>query len=89
MIAKGLVLDYFSFVNFLAVFIIARLLFEPRIFFVEFFLGEGVIEMKVNIFLVGDFFIATGILVAFPPQSENDKILQFVFGTNTLRSPDL
>ncbi len=82
--AKGLVLDYFSFVKCSVVFTIAWLLFEPRIFFDEFLLGKGLIKMKVNIFLVGDFFIAIGILVAFPPQSENDEILQFVFDINML-----
>jgi hypothetical protein len=34
---KGVDLDPFSFVKFLAVFTVARLLFEPRIFFFEFF----------------------------------------------------
>ena len=36
-ITKGLVLDYSSFVNILAGFTIARLLFEQRIFFDELF----------------------------------------------------
>jgi hypothetical protein len=73
--AKGLVLDYFSFVIVLAVFTIARLLFEPRNFFDDFFFGKGVIEMKANNFLVGENFIAIGLLVAFSLQSENDEIL--------------
>ena len=56
MSAKVLVLDSFSFVKFLAVFTIARLLFEARNFFDECFLYKSVIEMKLNNFLVGEFF---------------------------------
>ena len=75
MSVKGLVLDYFPFVNFLAVFTIAKLLFEPIIFFDESFWYKDIVRMKVNIFLVGDFFIARGLLVACPLHSENDEIL--------------
>ena len=50
--AKGLVLDYFFFVNFGAIFTIRRLLFEPRYFFDEFFQYNSVFEMKMNNFLV-------------------------------------
>ena len=64
--ARDLVLDYFSFVNCLAVFTIARLLFEPRYFFDEFFWYNRVFEMKMNNFLVGDFLIAIRWLVDFP-----------------------
>ena len=39
------------------------------------FLFKGVIEMKVNIFVVGSFFIAMSLLVAFSLQSENAEIL--------------
>jgi len=54
--ARGVVLDYFSFVKVLAVFTNARLLFEPmQETFLRFFWHKGVIEMKVNNFLVGDF----------------------------------
>ena len=49
--------------------------FSPRNFFDEFLFGKGAIEMKVNNFLVGENFIAIGLLVAFPFQSENDEIL--------------
>ena len=84
MSAKGLVLDYFSFVNFMAVFTIARLLYEPINFFDEFFWCKGVLEIKVNNFLVGDFLIAIGLLVVFSLQSENDGILWFVLHTNML-----
>jgi len=73
--AKGLVLDYFSFVNFGAVFTIGRLLFEPRYFFDEFFWYKSVFEMKMNNFLVCDFLIAIFMLVVFSLQSENDGIL--------------
>ena len=64
--ARGLVLDFFSFVDFGAIFTIARLLFEPRNFFDKFFWCKGVIEMKVNNFLVGDFFIVVALLIEFP-----------------------
>ena len=84
MSAKGLVLDYFSFVNILAGFTIARLLFEKIIFFDEFFWFKDIIEMKVNNFLVGDFFIAIGLLVAFPLLSEKHEFLQSGLRTNTL-----
>ena len=75
MSARGVDLDYFSVVKILEVFTIARLLFEPRNFFDDFFFGKGVIEMKANNFLVGENFIAIGLLVAFSLQSENDEIL--------------
>ena len=75
MSARGVDLDYFSFVIVLAVFTIARLLFEPRKFFDESFLHKSVFETKLNNFLVGKFFIARGLLVAFSLQSENDEIL--------------
>ena len=68
-------MDHFSFVNVLAVFTIARSLFAQRNFSHGFFLFKGVIEMKVNIFVVGDFLIAKSILVAFSLQSENVEIL--------------
>ena len=73
--ARGLVLDYFSFVNFLAVFTIARLLFEPRYFFDKFFWYKSYFEKKMNNFLVGDFFIANFMLVVFSLQSENYSFL--------------
>ena len=73
MSAKVLVLDFFSFVNIIARFTIARLLFEQRIFFDNFFLFKDIIEMKVNKFLVGVFFIALGLLVAFPLLSEKHE----------------
>ena len=72
-------MDYLSFVKVLAIFTIARLLFEPRIFFDVIFWYKGVIEMKVTNFVVGEIFIAIGLLLAFPLQSENDEILQFCF----------
>ena len=84
MSARSVDLDYFSFVTFLAVFTIARLLFKPRIFFDEFFLGRGVIEMKIIIYVVRDFFIAVSLLVAFSLQSENVEILWCFLGTITL-----
>ena len=58
-----------------AIFTIARLLFEPRNFFDEFFLYKSVVGQKLNNFLVGKFFISRGLLVAFSLQSENDEIL--------------
>ena len=73
--AMGSVLDYFSFIDFLAIFTIARLFFELRNFFDDFFWYKCDIEMKVNNFLVGENFIAIGLLVSFPLQSENDEIL--------------
>jgi hypothetical protein len=73
--ARGLVLDYFSFVKFLAVFTTTRLLFEPRFFFDEFFWYKSVFEMKMNNFLVADFLIANFMLVVFSLQSGNDGIL--------------
>ena len=75
MSARGVVLDYFPFVNFLTVFTIARQFFEPRIFFDDLFWCKGTIRMDVNNFLVGDFLIAIGLLVVFSLQSENDGIL--------------
>ena len=74
MSARGVVLDYFPFVHFLAVFIIARLFFEPRYFFDVFFWCKGILRMDVNNFLVGDFLIAIGLLVVFSLQSKNDEI---------------
>ena len=75
MSARGLVLDYFSFVKCLAIFTIARLLFEPRFVFDDFFWYNRVFEMKMNNFLVGDIFIANFMLVVFSLQSENDSFL--------------
>ena len=75
MSASGVDLDYVSFFKNLAVFTVARLLFEPRNFFDEYFLYKSVVETKLNNFLVGKFFIAGGLLVAFSLQSENDEIL--------------
>ena len=75
MSARGVVMDYFPFVNFLAVFTIARLFFEPRNFFDDFFWCKGIIRIVVNNFLVCDFLIAIGLLVVFSLQSENDGIL--------------
>ena len=73
--ARGLVLDYFSFVNFLAVFTMARPLFMQRSLSHGFFFLEGVIEMDVNNFVVGEFFFVINLLVAFSLQSKNDAIL--------------
>jgi len=73
--ARDLVLGFFSFVKFLAVITIARPLFTHRKFSHGFLLFEGVIEMNVNNFLVGDFFFVINLLVAFSLQSENDEIL--------------
>ena len=89
MSAKGWVLDYFSFVKFLAVFTIARSLFVHRNSSHGFFLFKGVIEMKVNIFVVGDFFIAISLLVAFSHQSKNVEILRCFLSTKTLWSCNL
>ena len=75
MSARGLILDYFSIVKYLALFTIARLLFEPRYFFDEFFWYDRVFEMKMNNFLVGDFFIANFMLVVSSLQSENNSFL--------------
>ena len=75
MSAGGVVLGYFPFVNFLAVFTIARLFFEPRIFFDDCFWCKGIIRMDVNNFLVDDFLIAIGLLVVFSLQSKTDGIL--------------
>ena len=74
--ARGLVLDFFSFVNFGTIFTIARQLFEPRIFFDKIVLGKGVVKMKGSNFVVGDFFIAISLLVAFSHQSKNVEILR-------------
>ena len=71
----GVVLDYFPFVNFLTVFTIARLFFEPRNFFDDFFGCKDITRMDVHNFLVGNFLIAIGLLVVFSLQSENDGIL--------------
>lgn len=84
--AKGWVLDYFSLVFFLAVFTIARPLFAQRNFSHGFYLFRCVIEMKVNIFVVGGFFIPINLLVAFLLQSENTKILWCFLSTNMLWS---
>ena len=73
--ARGLVLDYFSFVNFLAIFTIARPLFTQRSFSHGFFFFEGVIEMVVKNFVVGDFSFVINLLVVISLQSENDEIL--------------
>ena len=73
--ARGVHLDSFSFVDYYGVFTIARPLFMHRNFSHGFFLLKGVIEMKVNNFLVCDFFIAISLLKAFSLQSENDEIL--------------
>ena len=75
MSAKGWVLDYFPFIIFLAIFTIPRSLFTQRNFPHGFFLFKGVIEMNVEIFVVGGFFIAISILVAFSLQSVNVEIL--------------
>ena len=72
---KGVDLDPFSFVKFLAVFTVARLLFEPRKFFFEFFFYKSFFETRLNNFVVGEFFIAICLLIAFPLQSENAEIL--------------
>ena len=40
-----------------------------------FFFLEGVIEMDVNNFVVGEFFFVINLLVAFSLQSENVEIL--------------
>ena len=82
MSARGLVLDYFPFVNFLTVFTIARLFFEPRNFFDKCFWCMSIVGMNVNNFLVGEFLIAIGLLVVFSLQSENDGIFWCVLRTN-------
>ena len=68
-------MDIFSFVKFTAVFTIARPLFAQKIISHGFFWFKVAIEMKVNNFLVGEFFIAISVMVAFSLQSENDEIL--------------
>ena len=89
MSAKGLVLDYFSFVYFGAVFTIQRLLIEPRYSFDELFWYKSVFEMKINNFLVCVFFIIIFMLVVFSLQSEIDGILWPALRTNTLRSHNI
>jgi hypothetical protein len=68
-------LDIFSFVKFTTVFTIARPLFAQKIISIVFFCFKEAIEKKVNNFLVGEFFIAISVMVAFSLQSENDEIL--------------
>ena len=75
MSTKGLVFDYFSFVNFAAILTIGRLLFEPRYIFDEFFWYDGVFEIKINNFLVGNCLIANFMLVVLSLQNKNDGIL--------------
>ncbi len=72
---SSLVLDIFSFVKFWAVFTIAGPLFAQRNFSHGVVLFKDATEMKVNNILIGDFFIAISILVAFSLQSENDEIM--------------
>ena len=55
---KGLIFDYFSFVNFGAVFTMGRILFELRYYFDESFWYYRVFEMKISNSLVVKFFIA-------------------------------
>lgn len=50
--ARGLVLEFLSFVDCGAVLTFAKLLHEPRIFFDELLLGKGVLKMKGTPFLV-------------------------------------
>jgi len=87
--ARGLVLDIFSFVKFRAVFTIARPLFAQRKFSHCFFWFKEAVEMKMNNFLVGDFFIAISVMVVFSLQSENDEILWSFLSINMLWSHNL
>ena len=86
---SSLVLDIFSFVKFRAVFTIAGPLFAQRNFSHGFFLFKDATEMKVNNILIGDFFIAISLMVAFSLQSENDEIMWSFLSINTLWSRNL
>ena len=77
-------MDNFPYVKFTVVFTIVRLLFAQKKYSHGFFWFNQAMEMKVNNFLVGDFFIAISVLVAFSLQSENDEIMWSFLSTNML-----